>query len=142
MATALGLSIPVLRKLRREHLIEGEDWRIEGRFVVYTLSGRDRMSKLLENELQSHDPDGGKGPIEIAMPEPAGEVERADLWLIKTVRNPRIVLAALTPGGEPDQRVRVRSSANFLPGMVLPCLREAENLWTLGRACPRWRGKW
>jgi hypothetical protein len=61
------------------------------------------------------------------------------LRVLRTVLNPHIILAT---DGHGILRVRVRSSANFLPNMEIPVRHVQGDLYELARPCPRARGRW
>lgn len=53
--------------------------------------------------------------------------------------NKRLLLCLDEKGQE--QRVRVRNNENFVPGMVIPCLHQEGDLWTLNGRLPKRKGK-
>lgn len=71
-----------------------------------------------------------------AAPGPGPVVE---LTVLRRVLNPRILLAT---DGAGVLRVRVRDSANFMPGMRIPVRHIQGDLYELARPCPRSRGRW
>lgn len=143
LATAMGLTVTALRKWRREYLIEGEDWGIEKRSVFYSEAGKAKMARIVEKSLNGVGEGEESATVEIAPPETPSEPQQVVLWVIRLVKNPRILLCAQEPRGEPTERVKVRSNQNFIPGMELKALTTGQpHLWTLGQRCPRWRGRW
>ncbi len=70
--------------------------------------------------------------------------ERAlvELRVVKLTRNPRLLMARAGEDGEPV-RVRVRSNANFRPGMKLKAREpeDADGAWAMEGRCPRFPGR-
>jgi hypothetical protein len=148
LAETLGVSRDRLRDVRAG-LVEGTHWRKAGRAVVWTPEGfaAARVAVLeavgvevgagVEADDGTNGTEGTDGAyIEIGM-----------LRVVRRVINPHIVLASrmedvVDGRAAVPQRVRVRSSENFIPGMVLRARRVDGDLWELCGRCPRWRGRW
>lgn len=70
------------------------------------------------------------------------------LMVTRLTLNKVILLATHTDKDAPGStvnglvRVRVASSANFVPGMTLTAVHRQEDLWELVGRCPRARNKW
>jgi len=87
-------------------------------------------------------------PKKTAAPAPAN-AGTTNLLVVRTCVNPHIILCCAEEDDwlRPKKalvRVRVRSSANFRPGMPVPAIRVAgyTDLYDLGRACPKKPGRW
>lgn len=65
--------------------------------------------------------------------------EERVLVCVRTVRNPRVVLAR---DGDKEAWVRVRDSKNFRPDMEIRATCIEGEMWELVGRCPRWPGKW
>lgn len=129
----IGVSRDKLRWIRRG-LEAGVHFLKEGRSVVYTELGIVAVRGKIAEEL-------GAEPKDVADGTNGTDGPRIEeLTVVRTVRNPRIVIAALSQDGE--QRVIVRSNENFLPRMKLRARWLHDDLWQLEGRCPRWRGRW
>lgn len=143
----LGVHRDRLRGIR-SGLVEGTHWQKRGRAIVWLSEGqaeaRRRVLEAVGGEMASEIP-----RVEAVL-EPAGEKMRTvgRLKVVRRVLNPRIVMASplgdlMGDGrGAAIVRVRVRSSANFVVGMVLQAQQVKGDLWELCGRCPRWRGRW
>lgn len=142
----LGVSRDKLRWLRRG-LEAGVHFVKEGRSVVYTESGQAEVRARIAAELGAAAVSGADGANGTDMsgvkPDPQSEPEIEELRVVRRVINPRIVFCAID-GAAPLQRVIVRNSQNFLPGMLVKARRVkgSADLWELQGRCPRWRGRW
>lgn len=144
----LGLSRELLRTLREQLLTKGRHWEKAHRDILLTeeavqiiLDGHAALKNaaplptppptenLAQNETQAAPP-VDKGPVPI-------ELRVARLFL----SNPHLVEAH--PPGRPQERLRVRvqSSAHYVPGMILYATHLERNLWQVHGRAPRWRGE-
>lgn len=151
----IGVSRDKLRWIRRG-LEAGVHFVKEGRNVVYTALGIEAVRGKIGEELGAAIGNGTDGTDRSNGPVVA------DLVVVRTVRNPKIVMCErileAEPGGDTNStnghegvpenrkpevvRVLVQSNKNFLPGMRLRARWAHDDVWTLEGRCPRWRGKW
>ena len=153
----LGISRDEMLLIRKTRLAEGVDWCLRKKRVWLAQAGVAKtaaakgvaapVSGCLDAQRADAARDGGVA--EAAGKKVAEEKGgAAALVMVRTCVNPHIVLAC--PEGDdylrPKKtvRVRVRSNANFRRGMALPGILVAgyEDLFDLGRACPKKPGKW
>jgi hypothetical protein len=137
IVATLGLARAVVRDVRSDHLTRGTHWQHVAGAVCYSDEGRTLLFNLLKAEPQKNSAE--IGPAEIAPPAAPPPPAKQSLVCTRTPRNRRIVFAKL--GGE-LMRVRVRDSANILPGMTLLCAHVQADLWELAQPLPRARGRW
>lgn len=161
-AETLGLGRPAVTKLRRERLQEGEHWYKEGKpaAVWLTEAGQKRLLELIEAP-QNAVPEAVPSPS-IEDPAPAGhrypddeiprgpqnglilEHGRPGWWTAdeaRVVANKFANRMAILVDFEGRQVIcRVKDSANFQPGMIIP-VRRYENIVLAARQ-PRFPGKW
>lgn len=138
----LGVSRERLRWLRRG-LTEGTHFARSGRAVVWTEAGQVAAREAIARELAVPAiVDGTNRANGTDGAEKVPDIELAHLRVLRRVINPHIVLAIEVGAGEAVQRVRVRSSENFIPGMTLRARRVEADLWELAGRCPRWKGRW
>jgi hypothetical protein len=139
----LGPSRNELRRLRGIHLQEGVDWVVEKRRVMWTLSGVEKIRRVLTL------------PPEKTAPDPACAVATAlPAPVTLLVYNARLVnrkmILAYAPGTDPADaknilRVRVRSADNFMrfvhgkPMEIKARLISGDQYELVGN-CPRRRG--
>lgn len=142
VARELGVARPVVSKLRRRHLLEGEHWSMRGNAVVLTASGLARIKDLLL----------ARGLTAAARPTPpesketpkAGPPERVKMRVARLCPNVRLLVCQSIADG-PDavaRLVRVKENVNFMPGMVLEAVSAGANLWQFTGRMPRRKGRW
>jgi hypothetical protein len=142
----LGVSRPVLRLLRDELLQEGADWELRDKqiwlnepAVTKIADGYRRLKPAslaeLKNGPSSVRLDQKKGPPA----SPAVVLHELRVWKADGYAGGHILLAR-TVGGK-SVRVRVRSTANFCPGMILYGRQLNEELYEFAGPYPRWRGE-
>lgn len=145
LTAQLGLARGVVRAVRSESLEQGTDWKHVRGAVRYSEAGWAKLLLLLKISAPAARP-----PTPAAAPEIAGGIAtvtqlfpgaQRQLVVAKIYKaNPRIVCA--TFARPHDARVRVKSSANLVPGMAMACAWIEGDLWQLAQRLPRWRGKW
>lgn len=153
-AQALGLREEHIRALRKAHLTEGLHWKKEGRDIVMTEAGQEKIRAVLELEKTAEKKDGAAGSPGalgdgqgVSDPVPAV----VTLWVVSKPQNPRVVWCCdVDPAFWAEKKpagaltVRVRSSENFRPRMALkarPC-SERPNTFDLEGRCPRFPGRY
>ena len=167
VANRLGVSRERVRELRVAHLLEGEDWVMQGTSVVLSAQGLARMQKLVwagsSPALPESGPVAATGEVDVVASEgcmplaaearvPVGQVfaagARVRVRVTERARNVRVIMAARVEGvpapGEPARlMVLVQSNELFMPGM------EMEVAPVEGRGCfqylgrlPRRKGVW
>lgn len=160
LAEKLGLDRQVLRTTRQE-ATTGLHWKKTPRGIEWTAAGCDWLEQTLAGdgrrvngrgealpneesaELGVVTPDSGEVTecIVVEKNEPLSRrLVNADLVVKQVYKKNTHLLLAVTAAGEP-QRVRVQSNRNFIPGMVIPCIHQGADLWTLNGRCPKRRGK-
>ena len=153
-AQALGLREEHIRALRKAHLTECLHWKKEGRDIVMTEAGQEKIRAVLELAKTAEKKDGAAGSPgalgdEQGVSDPVPAV--VTLWVVSKPQNPRVVWCcdvdpALWSEKKPAGAltVRVRSSENFRPRMALkarPC-SERPNTFDLEGRCPRFPGRY
>jgi hypothetical protein len=131
----LGLSRAEMAGVRARHLTEGVHWARDGKAVVYTTAGREKIGGIL----------GANGKKDA---EPVATVPLPAVAVVLTVkylpRNARYVIA--TDGERDGLRVRVGDQKKFKAGMVLraeliPDGADTTHFRLVGRL-PRFPGRW
>lgn len=153
-AKAIGLGEEHIRALRKAHLEENTHWSKEGKDIVLTEAGQEKIRALLDLEKTAEKKDGAAG-----LPgAPGGGQDVSDgvsavvtLWVVSKPANPRVVWCCdVDPALWSEKKpagvltVRVRSSENFRPRMALrarPCV-ERPNTFDLEGRCPRFPGRY
>ena len=123
VATRLGVAEEVVRKLRKEHLREGEDFVREGNRIRYSAAAAARLMELL------HVP-----PVVLEAPS----LRPLKAWVVRPRVNPRFVEARLMDGALIE--VRVRDNRLLVPGMVMECT-ETDGVFVCAKV-PRRKGAW
>lgn len=161
----LGLSRLSIRELRADLLIPALDWKIVKKRCVWSDAGLGKIQAHLDSRKNGEvkqDCPRLTDPIPIiamATDSPLALPILAEL--VADEKTPRDIflqvyranflnhrlLEAHRPGTDPLERtnikrVRVGSSANFIPGMLIPCRHLELDYYELARPCPRWRGRW
>ncbi len=139
-----------IRELRREHLFEGDDFRLHKKEVQYSRSGVEKLMDLLnvntalEGATEPSMPDGVSVMGDAEKTAPA--LNAPVCAIVKRVwqNNPHYFQATLA--GE-DITVCVRESKNFAQGMEIPTEQLARRsqfsqIYDFVGRCPRGRGKW
>ena len=133
----MGVSRDVLRSHREIDLVKNEDWKKNGRSIVFTSAGVNRLTELMGVE--------GLKKEKNAVSEPP-EANEITVWVKRhKFPNSKIVLAEKKSGEE--VWVRVKDNKNFRAidyrgeRMELSVMKDGAG-WMLNRRCPRWPGKW
>jgi len=137
LAHRLGVSRDVLRSHREIDLVKNVDWKKNGRSIVFTTAGVDRLTKLIGVDIPKKEKN--------AVSEPA-EATEITVWVKRhNFPNSKIVLGEKKSGEE--VWVRVKDNKNFRvidyrgERMELSVVKDGAG-WALNRRCPRWPGKW
>jgi len=137
LAHRLGVSRDVLRSHREIDLVKNEDWKKNGRSIVFTSAGVERLTELIGVEIPKKEKN--------AVSEPS-EADEITVWVKRhNFPNSKIVLAEKKSGEE--VWVRVKDNKNFRvidyrgERMELSVVKDGAG-WALNRRCPRWPGKW
>jgi hypothetical protein len=151
VAKELGISREEIKKLRTTHLFIGEDFSSEGREIILTEKGVERMreliSRLVNQAAEVEVSDEVKTPA-MVLPDllqkiaDKVEAEIVELTVVKTWQNPRILDAQTHDGRR--VRVRVRTNKNFMSGMKLRAKADDDtgSVYVHEGRCPRYRGVW
>jgi hypothetical protein len=166
ISRATGIKKHRLVAARREHLEKGIDWATENHVVTYTESGLVKLCESLgldqilpivekissgEGIEPAEAAPGESGPI-AAETEPAETVAQVAQEIEKTrgpieieltrtqLPNPTVVIGKRLDTGE-LVTVKVRSNANFIPGLIVQAspVNRFKFFNQIGRP-PRWRG--
>ena len=170
MAAEMGVNRSALKALREEHLLEEVDFKKEGREIVLTPVGQERLLEALakldvqaEADAKKNAAAGGLGGVRTAAQAMGGVLRgilaktretdagaakrggvdadgRVVLRVVRVYPNPRILLAKNSVGDE--VRVRVRNSKNFQPGMELYARLDEGDIYNHEGRCPRFKGRW
>jgi len=160
VAKDLGLSRDELKKMRAENLFVGEDFVLDGRSIMLTKGGIDRLrgviGRMAAKVVQTAEKlAGGLGvgaddefrtpsqilPGLLKKIADAAEDNLEELTVSRTWPNPRVLDAVASDGR--TVRVRVRSSKNFIAGMILRARPdEFKTLYSHEGRTPRFRGRW
>jgi hypothetical protein len=133
VAETLGAPREALMEMRKKDALYGLHWRKRGRRVVWTEKGLDFLSERFD------DRGGVLGRVK-GSSQATDEGEREIEAVVKKMPlNKRVLMAEAEKG---VIRVRVNSSANFIPGMKIRCARVVDDLYDLVGRCPRYRGRW
>ena len=138
LSQRLGISRPAIAAHRQRSLVRGEDWRKEGKYIVYTKIGSERLVEWASVNIP---PDEEKPLTESTR----GQGEETLTFEQGRFPNRRIIRASRQNGE--SVFVRVKSSKNFRPSdfrgnpMSFPA-RQESGVWVITRALPRWPGKW
>jgi hypothetical protein len=154
VAKKLGLTRVALASIRKEMLLQGQDWLMDGRWVMITESGQDKLfNKLgINGAVQPVDSGRNGGEQDVAglgLPVPDGSIPSEPVTLVvnslRPPRNRRIIEAynPNSPSGK-TFRVQVRDNQNFVPGMEIRAKPHETypDVYELIGRCPRYRGKW
>lgn len=158
LGAVLGLTRETMRRLRNEHLREGQDFTLDGNRVLYTEEAAGRVAELVKvggrqlKQLLEDVPAPKKAPPHHEATI-TGDTVTLRVW--KTYATKREegklvygkVLHAHFPDADPTEaanlvRVRVRSSEHYVRGMEIPAVHLVEDLYQCARPDPRWRGAW
>jgi hypothetical protein len=159
VARTTGVNRETVAATRKAALAKGTDWTLENSVVCYTAPGLEKLISALglaetafvwpaaptaTGDRSATPPRAESGPEKFAA-QCAGEPPRplAELRVVALSRNPAI-LQATPDGGATTVCVRVRSNANFLPGMPLRARAPAPgaSLYHFEGQCPRWKGRY
>lgn len=141
---SLGLARARLVALRRAHLTEPADFTTRDGAIVYTGAGLDRLLALTlpPEKIASLVPAPASPP---PVPQvPPGPPPRVPLIVVKLPPNPRLLVCrhpSVLPGGA-TVVVRVRHSANFMPGMEITCIESPPKTYQFTGRLPARRGRW
>ncbi|XHR29882.1 MAG: hypothetical protein ACFUZC_04875 [Chthoniobacteraceae bacterium] len=145
LARELGLKKDEIRDLRKKHLAAGDfSFSKSGITILEAAANRIRAAFGAAKK------EGGELPLIASTPPPSekkGGPEMASrepvtLWVKRCPLNIHIVECCLNKELAGDVvRVRVRSSANFIPKMEIRALHESGTLYSLVGRCPRYRGR-
>jgi hypothetical protein len=137
LALELGLTRETMASLRREHLLDGRDWQLVGKKVWLGPAAVKRLKEKV-GCLDSPGQKNGHGEAPSAIAEPV------ELVIRSVPRNIHIVVCEKKEGDGELVRVRVRSNANFLPGMEIRGMPHPDysDVFDLVGRCPRQRGRW
>lgn len=128
---------------RIKFLKNGVDWLNKNNQIFYTIPGLKKAMHHIGVPNKEALMIVGELTKEAIVPPPelppVSERRLADLTVLRTCRNTKIIIAELDGV---EQRIKVKSSQNFIKGMIAPCRHIKENLWELTKRCPRWRGRW
>lgn len=137
LALEFGLTREAIASLRREHLEMEVDWRLISKKVWLAPGGVEKLRARLGCPESSAEKNGhGEAPGAPAEPV---------LLVVRSIpRNVHIVVCEKKDGDGALVRVRVRSNANFLPGMELRALAHPDyrDVFDLVGRCPRMKGRW
>lgn len=139
-----------IRGLRKEHLFEGDDFRISHKEVQYSKTGVWKIMELMNLKNAPQSPvagqaagtDQGKAPAEktahASQEVPSAIVVR--VWQ----NNPHYLLARI---GKQEITVHARETRNFIPGMPVTLDKlsrrgQFSQIYDFTGRCPRARGKW
>ncbi len=153
-AEALGLREEHIRALRKAHLTYSTHWLKNGRDIVLTEAGLEKIRAVLELEKTPQKKDGAAGPaVALAAGKTVSDAGSAvvTLWVVSKPQNPRVLWCSdVEPTLWVEKKppalltVRVRSSENFRPRMALrarPC-PVRPNTFDLEGRCPRFPGRY
>jgi hypothetical protein len=153
-AEALGLREEHIRSLRKAHLTYNTHWLKEGRDIVLTEAGVEKIRAVLELEKTPEKKDGAAGAaVALGAGQTASDAGSAvvTLWVVSKPQNPRVLWCSdVEPTLWVEKKppalltVRVRSSENFRPRMALrarPC-PVRPNTFDLEGRCPRFPGRY
>ena len=152
VAAVLGVTRATLRSIRKRVMVSEVDYSMEyGRMSLSPAGVKKAMLELgLDNVAGAATYVDSSEPLAektAAAAETITEPVTVELVARRMPANCRIVLCD-PPGVETPGpvrllvRVQVHNSKNIIPGMRLPCRHVQDDLYTLARACPRWRGVW
>lgn len=143
LALSLGITVPHLRNLRRQHLAEGADWFRSGNSVLIQPEGVEKLRLAIGLEAEKAPPATPPATLKatvVSSPRAIGGVR-------KHFPNAGIIRCAIEGTGELVW-VRVRNSANYFPRlrsgdpMILAVQQQPDGRWqALGRA-PRFPARW
>jgi len=138
LSQRLGISRPAIAAHRQRSLVRGEDWRKEGKYIVYTKIGSERLVEWAGVNVPPAE--------EKTLTEPPSNQDEETLTFVQGKYPNRRIIRASRQNGE-SVFVRVKSSENFRPNdfrgnpMSFPA-RQESGVWVITRALPRWPGKW
>jgi hypothetical protein len=167
VAERLGISRTRMRELRKYHLTQETDWRMDGNAVVLTAAGLAKIeSALVSAPVATETPTApekaaGEARGVAAVPSGPPPSRKFMVWRIPPNRidSPqrkvlicREVSAAAVQvapwglarvqGSGAERPVRVRDNGNFIPGMVLDAVNIGHGMWQYVGRLPRRQGKW
>jgi hypothetical protein len=151
--------LATVQRLREESLTVGQDYIKNGRSVLYSAAGVERMAALMRRSVGAG-ADGGyedKGQMAPGAPEvsqglqPSQELMEQVLEVLpkRSVRvvkifaaNPHYLHAVTSDEKAILLTVRVRDNRNFMPGMEMEVLKSVGGVWDFVGHLPRSRGRW
>ena len=147
VANRLGVSRERVRELRVAHLLEGEDWVMQGTSVVLSAQGLARMQKLVwagsSPALPESGPVAATGEVDVVASEGCMPLAAEARVPVGQVFAAARVEGVPAPGEPARLMVLVQSNELFMPGM------EMEVAPVEGRGCfqylgrlPRRKGVW
>src|SRR5262245_15389911 len=107
LAKIFGVTRELLRQIRENSLIKGEDWITDGKSIQLTEKAAQQVAAYLGVKI-------AKKPV-LDSPVNGNEPLHASLVVVRKVMNPH-VLVAMLPGGL-EVLVNVKHNQNFRPGM-------------------------
>lgn len=143
LSHVLGISRNELRRLRTVHLVEGEDWILEKRRVMWTYAAVEKIRAhlTLPAVITAH-----VGPSAVAQALPAP----VTLFVYQPKLVNKKLILCYVPGSDPQDaknvvRVRVQNSANFVrfvhgKPMAIQARHIQADYYELVGRCPRRRG--
>jgi len=140
LATRLGLSQRDVAGLRSQHLQEGIDFVKNGRRLLYCEAGVAKLARVLTNGSHAEK----SLPTGVLCAEQAvAEVLKPEKFRVRRKAMNTHVLECVDSAGK-IVVVRVRDSANFLPGMEVSAVPYGNlpNVFEFSGAYPRFRGKY
>lgn len=138
LSKKLGITKQKVAEYRKAQLTRGEDWKKDGRTVVYTTAGAERLIEVVGITTPTAETK--------AITEPIRTLNEEILTFIQGNFPNRAIIRAKRQNGDLVM-VRVKSSQNFTlkdhtgKPMTFPAVYEG-GIWVIKRPCPRWRGKW
>lgn len=138
VADSLGVARKLIVKVRKEHLTPTLHYSRDGKNVVLTPAGLEKLMGLLN---QPAAPEPVAEPI--AEQVPAGPPPRELMIVIRVPLNVHLLWCCLkSDAAHRQQIVRVKDNTNFMPGMELEVIAAQKNLWQYTGRAPRRKGRW
>ena len=134
LAAAVGLPVRLLQKNRAKKMDADADWALNGNRVAYSMAGVCRATELLGVDL-----DGQILDLETLLEKCRlrgnGEPTEVKGMVARFFANPHLVEMRLRD--QTNCRVRVQTTKNLRPGMVLRLEQSAGGGWELAQRLPR-----
>jgi hypothetical protein len=137
LAAAAGVAVKHFQRARQKNLRQGTDWDLVHLHVAYTKNGAAEVLRLVVGD--------GKCPpdfldrVTVGAGQKNGAAE-CDGIVKRFFMNPHLMAVQLPTNAVVN--IRVKSTANFRVGMIVPVREAGPGRYELAKKLPRYPGRW